>query len=553
VHLSAAGERAARLPGLLPDAGSLEVLARPLSPATWITLRRDPAALLLAARVRSVAPGTSFTPARLLEPRILETACDWLRTPQAIWLDPRQSTALPVYETALAIAHHARILAELTRCCDARAATAAGLLAPLGWFAVAAVEPEAVAACRSDPAFADDPGETEARHWGLDHAAVARRLARHWRLSEGLKAVVGHLALSVPEAETFGADGAIFATVKLAALLARHAGHDLGLVRNVDEKELCRRLRIDADDLLTVADRFRTVDFAESFTPEWRDPRTIPDLPKLLGTTAGQRRAATAPFLAPLERDLDRMQRALEEVRLEGDERLRSAKLEAMAELAAGASHEINNPLAVISGQGQYLLNRSPDERHRAALESIVRQAHRIHGILTELMLFARPTAPVPQRISLVEVIEAALVEQRPLAEAAGVKLESDPADSSVWIDADPRQLRTALGGLVRNAIEAAAPGKGWVRVRAETACGRLRVVVEDGGPGLTPAQREHMFDPFYSGRPAGRGRGLGLPTAWRLARQNGGDVRYEPTAGGPTRFVLALPPPVLAEERRSA
>ena len=57
--------------------------------------------------------------------------------------------------------------------------------------------------------------------------------------------------------------------------------------------------------------------------------------------------------------------------------------------------------------------------------------------------------------------------------------------------------------------------------------------------------EREHLFDPFYSGRKAGRGRGLGLPTAWRLARQHGGDVRF--AGAEPTRFVLTLPAETLA------
>jgi signal transduction histidine kinase len=68
-------------------------------------------------------------------------------------------------------------------------------------------------------------------------------------------------------------------------------------------------------------------------------------------------------------------------------------------------------------------------------------------------------------------------------------------------------------------------------------------VFVEDSGPGPAPEQRPHLFDPFYSGRSAGRGRGLGLPLAWRLARQQGGDVSLEPARPGqPTRFVLSLP-----------
>src|SRR5207302_476622 len=69
-----------------------------------------------------------------------------------------------------------------------------------------------------------------------------------------------------------------------------------------------------------------------------------------------------------------------------------------------------------------------------------------------------------------------------------------------------------------------------------------VEIVIEDNGPGPAALEREHLFDPFFSGRPAGRGRGLGLPTAWRLARQHGGDVRFMRPADGPTRFVLTLP-----------
>jgi signal transduction histidine kinase len=79
--------------------------------------------------------------------------------------------------------------------------------------------------------------------------------------------------------------------------------------------------------------------------------------------------------------------------------------------------------------------------------------------------------------------------------------------------------------------------------VRLEVATtDRLRITVEDSGPGPAAGHAEHLFDPFFSGRPAGRGRGLGLPTAWRLAREQGGDVTFEPMPGGPTRFVLTLP-----------
>ena len=69
-----------------------------------------------------------------------------------------------------------------------------------------------------------------------------------------------------------------------------------------------------------------------------------------------------------------------------------------------------------------------------------------------------------------------------------------------------------------------------------------IEFIIEDNGSGLQGREREHMFDPFYSGREAGRGRGLGLSIAWRLARQLGGDIRFDEIPGGPTRFVQSLP-----------
>jgi signal transduction histidine kinase len=95
---------------------------------------------------------------------------------------------------------------------------------------------------------------------------------------------------------------------------------------------------------------------------------------------------------------------------------------------------------------------------------------------------------------------------------------------------------------MLRNAIEAAAGGSARLLL-AEPLTDWVEVVVEDSGPGPEPSQRASLFDPFFSGRAAGRGRGLGLPIAWRLARQQGGDLRLEPAQPQqPTRFVLTLP-----------
>jgi signal transduction histidine kinase len=157
-------------------------------------------------------------------------------------------------------------------------------------------------------------------------------------------------------------------------------------------------------------------------------------------------------------------------------------------------------------------------------------------------MQFARPARPQKELIDVPDLLRTVAAALEELAERRQVRLRCPDPAQPVTLFADANQLRTALTCLLRNAVEA-APAEGWAGIRLETpAPDRVEFVVEDSGTGPAPAQREHLFDPFYSGRLAGRGRGLGLPTAWRLAREHDGDVRFDFLPDGPTRFVLSLP-----------
>ncbi len=273
-----------------------------------------------------------------------------------------------------------------------------------------------------------------------------------------------------------------------------------------------------------------------------------------------RRRDDRAP-LERLHREIDRFQQSLASRRDEGARRLHALKISALAEFAAGAGHEINNPLAVISGQAQYLLRQldrldGPAEEIDnpveylvnlrseivPSLQKIIGQTHRIHGILTDLMQFARPAAPKVQPVNVGALIGDVSCALQALADERRVRLACEKPAEGTAVQADPAQLGVALAALVRNAIEA-APAGGWAGLRVDHESGsRLALVVEDNGAGPGPVAQEHLFDPFYSGRSAGRGRGLGLPTAWRLACQQGGDLRFDGTSDGVTRFSLVLP-----------
>jgi signal transduction histidine kinase len=158
------------------------------------------------------------------------------------------------------------------------------------------------------------------------------------------------------------------------------------------------------------------------------------------------------------------------------------------------------------------------------------------------MMQFARPPRPQKQPLDLGTLIREVSASLSEYASQQRVQLVCPEPEHPISLNADPRQLRTALACLLRNAIQA-APAEGWAGVRiARPHPDRLDLLVEDSGQGPVPEQREHLFDPFFSGRAAGRGRGLGLPTAWRLAREHGGEVYFDERSGGPTRFVLSLP-----------
>ncbi len=599
MRVPALGEAATQLPWLAPYTASLLTLARSPAAGAWVEVRHDPGAVLLIVRQAAGSlspPGLSFFPSVLGDPAILEGALHFLTgdgrleagglnfhaQPPASSLQPPASgigfvdwsrpSLRPIYQASVSYARLAHRLAECTGRCDAENAWVAGLLAPLGWLAVCAIDPDQAVACLNDPELAKDPARVQQRYWGYHQASIARRLLRRWRVPRWLALVVGHLGLPVEIAQTLGADPDLLRTVQLAVALVQQSASGLHLLVGAEPAENAAALGLPPREqealIREEAEKRKSKDEREerlrpfpfplsSWERTWVAPHGVPFLRDLLYLAIENQRLRDAPTLQQLERDQDQLHQALEKQRTGETDRLEALKLLAVAELAAGAAHEINNPLAVISGQAQYLLGREaeraacgpavtavaqPPGATQRALQTIIGQAQRIHQVLTDLMQFARPPRPQRQMVDVRSVVRDVSLSLSDLARQRQVQLQCPEPDAALHLHADPRQIRTALECLLRNAIEAAPIG-GWARLRLETATAeRLELVVEDSGSGPAPAQRDHLFNPFFCGRQAGRGRGLGLPTAWRLAREHGGDVRFDGAAGAPTRFVLSLP-----------
>jgi signal transduction histidine kinase len=556
-------EAVLRLTWLSPGAASLAVLGRPPTDATWSAIRHDPGAVLLVVRHSEPPwPGRrNSTSSPFFFANAFEQASpieDALRLLDGAdgFVDWNRPAVQPVYDACLTFAHLARRLAERTGQGDPEAAWACGLLAPLGWLAMCAVDPEAVADCLADPALRADPAETQRRHWGIDQAAIARRLARRWRLPAWVSAAAEHFHMPGLLAQTFRADPVLFPLTRLAIDEARKRGMDLGLCGGAFNAEDRAALLIPEGQDLDWGGRVEP-----SVHETMQRPRDVPLLRDVLELAAENRRLREQTLHDHLEQEVDALHRALEE-QVHGEaRRLQTGKLASLAEFAAGAGHEINNPLAVISGQAQYLLSHEADwfrgdaeSAPRKALEAIVAQTRRIHGILRDLMQFAKPAPPCPGWVDLPALLGEVAAGLAELATQRRVRLELALQPERLPVYADAGQVRTALTCLLRNAIEA-APADGWTRLvlRRPVDGEPIEVAVEDSGPGPEADQRPHLFDPFFSGRTAGRGRGLGLPIAWRLAQLQGGDVRLDPPRRHePTRFVLTLPRLTIPESDHS-
>ena len=204
---------------------------------------------------------------------------------------------------------------------------------------------------------------------------------------------------------------------------------------------------------------------------KWENPRGVPLLRDLLAVAAENRGLREGRLRRETEAEADRLHDALENRAQQEGAHLQACKLASLAEFAAGAGHEINNPLAVISGEAQYVLGHAAqwltaeagDAAHRS-LQTIVNQTKRVHGMLRDLMQFARPRVPQHEWFDIAELLAEVAAGLSDLAKQRRVRLEVNSESTQATLRADREQVKTALTCLLRNAVEAAPP-EGWARI----------------------------------------------------------------------------------------
>lgn len=218
---------------------------------------------------------------------------------------------------------------------------------------------------------------------------------------------------------------------------------------------------------------------------------------------------------------------------------LEEAKLNAIYNFAYGISHELNNPLANISSRAGVLLPSLERADQKQLIQAIIDNAMRGCEMLGDLMLVARPPTPQPDWLDLESLAEEILKRGTHWASLRGVSLES------IWIPLgtcrfDRSMFLELVWCVLRNAIEASQPGD-RVTLSGNVDSSSLVVQIDDQGSGLSAQALGHCFDPYFSGREAGRGLGMGLAKAQRFAQLLGGFVTLENRAGRGCRATIQI------------
>ena len=228
---------------------------------------------------------------------------------------------------------------------------------------------------------------------------------------------------------------------------------------------------------------------------------------------------------------------------------IHTEKLASLGTLAAGFAHEINNPLGVILGFCELLLQKAePGSQQREDLQVIERQGLHCKEIVDNLLSFARSEGRVTTACDLNDCVRDIVRVVRHSLGMQKIALELDLTDEIPPVRGDTRQLQQVLLNLITNAV-AAMPDGGVLRLgtRFERAARQAVAFVRDSGAGIDPETMKHIFEPFYTTKPAGEGTGLGLFVSYGIVSRHGGTlscVSRPAAAGRPgeTTFTIGLP-----------
>ncbi|MCD4831915.1 MAG: HDOD domain-containing protein [Anaerohalosphaeraceae bacterium] len=217
---------------------------------------------------------------------------------------------------------------------------------------------------------------------------------------------------------------------------------------------------------------------------------------------------------------------------------------ESVAELAAGAAHELNNPLTVISGRIQMLCDSETDETKKAAFKQITSKVSDVEQIVGQLMEFARPAPAEIRNVSPFILINNCL--EKVAARYGDIELEITTENIETLSDVkiDTEQVSIAISEIIFNSLESYESGHGLVKIigSEQPQSEKIQISISDNGCGMSETTLAKSAEPFYSDKPAGRQRGMGLTIAKRLLQNNACSIEIHTQLDQGTAIIITLP-----------
>jgi len=230
------------------------------------------------------------------------------------------------------------------------------------------------------------------------------------------------------------------------------------------------------------------------------------------------------------------------EMAILSEELARAGRLAALGQAAANMAHQIGTPLDLISTYVQLLIQSTPPEADSIGrLRAIQDQVAKVTAVVRAALDSSRAAAIPRERADLGVLVRRVCQMAGPMLDDAGVQIEVMTPDQSVELVTDPVQFELALLNLITNSIDAMASG-GKLTVRLEPVNDQLRLEIEDTGSGIPPELLAHIFDPWVTTKPHGKGSGLGLSIARQVIASHGGTIRVDNRPGQGAIFTIDLP-----------
>jgi two-component system, NtrC family, sensor kinase len=277
--------------------------------------------------------------------------------------------------------------------------------------------------------------------------------------------------------------------------------------------------------------------------------REIADLGQSVSSMTGRLIADEAT----LKRKVDELTRTTETLMITQAQLVRSERLASVGRLSAGIAHEIGNPIAAILGMEDLLLDGDlPSETTKDFIVRMKRETERIHGVVRDLLDFARPEKEAPMSGTMAQpsvvsdVVRDVIALVRPQRAFKSVALGTELEDSPLKVRLSSARLTQVLLNLLLNAgdaVDSAPLGAAKrVTVRAKRVGDQVRIEVEDSGPGIPKSLRGKLFEPFVTTKEVGSGTGLGLAVCRGIVESCGGEIALDESYEEGARFVVSLP-----------